>query len=1691
MKSSSTRVGGHVPLQVDLPGSRCRPSRSLRVVAASPLMSALILASSAIPCSAALQLSIEASPDPVVSGGRIEYRYIVSNTGNSDIPAVVVDTVIPEHTDGATLSLPSTCVSTCDAGDKATWSVGTIPFGQSRVLRLIVTVLSTPTGTSITNHVTASGTGVSTQTADRSVVVEATPQLNVSIQDDFDPPADSGGEIIYGVTLSQQSDLVGSADQTDLHAFAPNGATILEASDNGLITGGNSPMVSWSIASLKPGFATRRSFRIAPAPGLAGGTLLSASAGATGTIAGVQRSASADETTSISTAPALRVQIEANPDPVATLGQLEFRYTITNVTDLDVQLVKLDTVIPSFTDGLRISAGGTCASTCNAGNRVSWALDKIPPHQSRTLWMIVTILSTTPRGTLINNQVILSGQGVSTVTDEQTVAVETVPQLNVALKEDFDASARDDGQLTYSVTLSHQSDAVVSSDATELHAFAPDGAVIVAASDDNEITDGSTPSVSWPIGSLKPGNAVRRTFRIAPEAGLVDGDLLTAVAGASGIISGAPREAAAEETTTVSSQPSLRIQTEASPDPVSVNGTVEFRYTVGNTTDLDILNVRLETVIPTRTDGVTLSAGSVCESTCDAGHRVTWLLASLPAHQTRTFWMVVRVLATAKGTLLRNQITVSGSEVTTVTDEQTVVVESEPNLGVAMSENFDPSAGAAGELSYTVTVSHQSASVESSDATSLRAFAPDGSEIVSVSDNGVVTDGIAPVVSWPIGTLKPGTSMRRSFRVKPEGGAPAGSLLAASATATGTINTIERTAVAEETTSVAASPALRLQTEANPDPVRVGARLEYRYTVSNVRDLEIQNVVLETIIPRSTDGLRISSGGSCASTCNAGNRVTWSLGAIPAGQSRTVWMVVTVLSTANGTILRNRATITGTDVSTITDEQVTVVEAAPDLEIALNDDFDPSTEADGAIRYTVTVSHQSDLVGFADNLSVRGFAPEGAQILSASHGGEITGGAVPMVTWPIATLAPGTATRRTFLALPPDGSAPGTLHSASAIATGTIGGVLRSATAGETTSESTEAALQLETDATPDAVITGDTIVYRYTIRNRNVLPIQNVKLETVIPSFTDGKTFVGGVCESTCDAGHRVSWTFVSIPGGGSQIVELTVKVLTAIKGSLIVNESTVTGEGVSTVSDEQTVVHGSVIGGDIGSCGDLSGGTLVACPIAPAEQLAGDEFGASMALSHEYLVIGAPAPESSSSGRVHVFVPSGDGFVEQTQSTPVALPFQDSVHATGDLDFGASVDVDASTIVVGAPFDVVPVGGTSSFGSASVFVRIGESWTFQQKLLDPTGTCTALGSDVAISGDTIVLGAPAGNCALVFEREAAQWNLAARLDAPVSGVRFGRSVDVSGSEILVGAPGKTADSGCDAQGAVYAYRRNAGAWPLEDTITEPAESGGGACFGAAVGVDGDTGVIGAPYDNTAANDAGAAYVIERSNSQWEITAQLLRFENAAEGDGFGASLDISGDRILVGAPGVAAYLFESSESGAVANRQAFPRFESGKWLSTREIVPPEGLPPVLSKFAFAVAVDADEAAIGAPDEGLDALTRAGAAYPDRIDAGTGTCGDGVVAAGEQCDDGNSLFTPGEDCGVACVKIPCGRPTNSTGALPKTSDALFTLKAAVAQVTCSVKVCDTDANGKITTTDALKILRAAVGQVVTLTCSP
>lgn len=75
------------------------------------------------------------------------------------------------------------------------------------------------------------------------------------------------------------------------------------------------------------------------------------------------------------------------------------------------------------------------------------------------------------------------------------------------------------------------------------------------------------------------------------------------------------------------------------------------------------------------------------------------------------------------------------------------------------------------------------------------------------------------------------------------------------------------------------------------------------------------------------------------------------------------------------------------------------------------------------------------------------------------------------------------------------------------------------------------------------------------------------------------------------------------------------------------------------------------------------------------------------------------------------------------------------------GHLDrFGDSVSIDGGTAVIGASQDTLK-------GSAYIFVRSGGNWTQQQRIAPGDGANSDdFGRSVSISGSTVVIGAPIG---------------------------------------------------------------------------------------------------------------------------------------------------------------------------------------------------------------------------------------------------------------------------------------------------------------------------------------------------------
>ena len=243
----------------------------------------------------------------------------------------------------------------------------------------------------------------------------------------------------------------------------------------------------------------------------------------------------------------------------------------------------------------------------------------------------------------------------------------------------------------------------------------------------------------------------------------------------------------------------------------------------------------------------------------------------------------------------------------------------------------------------------------------------------------------------------------------------------------------------------------------------------------------------------------------------------------------------------------------------------------------------------------------------------------------------------------------------------------------------------------------------------------------------------------------------------------------------------------------------------------------------------------------------------------------------------------------------------------------FGDSVSVSGDTVVVGAD------GRDSYAGSAYVFVRSGTVWSEQQQLVPADGAVSAgFTWSVSVSGDTVVVGAPSdetagglyAGSAYVFVRSGTVWSQQRKLRAADGAWDdlFGWSVSVSGDTVVVGAPGD--DAVGSFKGWAYVFERSGTGWSQQQKLRAPDGAVGDA-FGDSVSVSGDTVVVGAPFDDTAAG-VGSAYVFVRWRTVW-IPRQKLRVWDGTT-SAFGLSVSVSGDMVVGGAP------FEETAGGPYA---------------------------------------------------------------------------------------------------------------------------------------------------------------------------
>jgi hypothetical protein len=240
---------------------------------------------------------------------------------------------------------------------------------------------------------------------------------------------------------------------------------------------------------------------------------------------------------------------------------------------------------------------------------------------------------------------------------------------------------------------------------------------------------------------------------------------------------------------------------------------------------------------------------------------------------------------------------------------------------------------------------------------------------------------------------------------------------------------------------------------------------------------------------------------------------------------------------------------------------------------------------------------------------------------------------------------------------------------------------------------------------------------------------------------------------------------------------------------------------------------------------------------------------FGTAVDICGLTAVIGAPNDNVNGidSGSAYIFEQVNNQWVQQTKLLPT--------DGTEGDQFGTTVAINGNLLIIGAPNN--DVNGTDS-GSAYIFEKTNNQWTQKTKLIPTDGTeGDQFGNSVAIDGYVIIVGKHFDSyngwdsgSAYIFEKTNNQWTQKTKL-IPNDGEEydeFGNSVAISENTILIGAV-RNDDNGWDS-GSAYIFEKTNNQW-TQKTKLIPSDGAEDDEFGISVSIDNNTAIIGSQKIN------------------------------------------------------------------------------------------------------------------------------------------------------------------------------------------------------------------------------------------------
>jgi Invasin, domain 3/FG-GAP repeat len=205
----------------------------------------------------------------------------------------------------------------------------------------------------------------------------------------------------------------------------------------------------------------------------------------------------------------------------------------------------------------------------------------------------------------------------------------------------------------------------------------------------------------------------------------------------------------------------------------------------------------------------------------------------------------------------------------------------------------------------------------------------------------------------------------------------------------------------------------------------------------------------------------------------------------------------------------------------------------------------------------------------------------------------------------------------------------------------------------------------------------------------------------------------------------------------------------------------------------------------------------------------------------------------------------------------------------------------------------------------------------------------------------------------------------------------QFGTSIAIEGNTMVVGAPYDEHEA-TGAEGAAFVYAQTSpGTWSYVQTLAGDPDLERPEMFGSSVAIDGNTMVIGAPHGGY--NDTGAAYVFTRASEGADWTQSQTLSAETSDGSYFGSAVAISSGTIVVGA-----YQETPSTGDVYGAAYVYTQPSAGATFSesSEALTSPAAEEQIDDSFGFAVAVSGQTIYVGACDEMLASHSEVGSVY-------------------------------------------------------------------------------------------------------------